>query len=142
MIDGLSCDFPHLKKSTKASSPPTPEYNCIAWALNKIDEFWWPHPEAVWPMSSPEEETISAFQMTFSIFGYEPCENGQLESDYEKIALYAKNNRPKHAARQLKNGKWTSKCGSSVDLEHELHELEGERYGQVVMYFRRKRSNQ
>jgi predicted aldo/keto reductase-like oxidoreductase len=140
MIAGLSRDFPQLKRSTKPKSPATPVYNCIAWALGHVDKCWWPHQDACWPLTCPEEVTIPAFQAVFKIFGYEPCKDGQLENDYEKIALYAKENKPTHAARQLGNGRWTSKCGQNVDIEHDLRELEGKTYGQVIMFFRRPRS--
>jgi hypothetical protein len=55
-----------------------------------------------------------------------------LESQYEKVALFAKDGRVTHAARQLPSGRWTSKLGSDVDIEHELYAIEGEVYGTVV----------
>jgi hypothetical protein len=138
MIAGLSRDFPQLSKSAKLTSPASPMYNCIAWTLGITDRWWWPrNPDMYWPSACPDEETIPAFQAVFSFFGYKPCEDGQLESGYEKIALYAKGNKPTHTARQLRNGRWTSKCGQNVDIEHNLRELEGKTYGNVVMYFRR-----
>jgi hypothetical protein len=36
----------------------------------------------------------------------------------EKVALYAVDAVPTHAARQLPNGWWTSKLGPNVDIEH------------------------
>lgn len=36
---------------------------------------------------------------------------------------------PSHAARQLPNGRWTSKCGQAEDIEHDLRDLEGRLYG-------------
>ncbi|MCK4793650.1 MAG: hypothetical protein KAV87_58515 [Desulfobacteraceae bacterium] len=71
--------------------------------------------------------------------GYEPCNIGRRESGYEKIVLYALKDQPTHAARQLKNGRWTSKLGKNVDIEHKVRDLEGPRYGKVVAYFRRPR---
>jgi hypothetical protein len=138
MIAGLSRDFPQLSRSTRPASPPTPTYNCIAWALGIDDRWWWPqNADAYWPPACPEEVTIIAFQAAFAVCGFEPCENGRLKNGYEKIALYAKGDLPTHAARQLRSGRWSSKCGQNVDIEHKLRELEGEKYGQVVMYFRR-----
>jgi len=138
MTSGLFDEFPKLGRSVRVTSPRSVQYNCIAWALGKIDRWWWPHSDTYWPSICPEEETIPAFEAVFRVFGYEPCEDGRIERGYEKIALYAKGNWPKHAARQLRNGRWTSKCGKNVDIEHRPEELEGEKYGQVVKYFRRQ----
>jgi drug/metabolite transporter (DMT)-like permease len=38
----------------------------------------------------------------------------------------------------LPNGKWTSKLGESVDVQHELSELNGELYGEVACVMRRR----
>jgi len=135
---GFFSAFPRLDKSTRPASPYSPAYNCVAWALGMTDRWWWPRrPDAYWPPGCPEEPSISAFKVAFAIFRYEPCPSGRLESDYEKVALYAKGNEPTHAARQLRNGRWTSKCGKNVDIEHKVKDLEGRRYGSVIMYFRR-----
>ena len=53
----------------------------------------------------------------------------------------SKDNEAKHAAKQLYNGRWTSKVGGNVDIEHDLLDLEGPCYGNVVMYFRRPKVN-
>lgn len=131
-------NFPRLDKATQPTSRYTPRYNCIAWALGFDDRPWWPaKPDMYWPRDCPDEPTISAFTAAFATLGYEPCDDWCLEKGYEKIALYVNANGPTHAARQLKNGCWTSKCGGNVDIEHKLRDLEGPLYGKVVMFFRR-----
>lgn len=135
---GFLDDFPRLDKSTRPASPPTKIYNCIAWALGVTDRWWWPgRLDAYWLPGCPEQPSIPAFKALFAIFRYKPCADGRLESGYEKLALYAKGNEPTHAARQLRNGRWTSKCGANVDIEHKVKDLEGPKYGKVIMYFRR-----
>lgn len=130
--------FPHLTESTyRESSPKTTDYNCIAWAVGISNLFMWPNAYSYWPPRCPYEETIDAFTTAFAFYGYKPCENAQYEEGYDKIALYAREDRPKHAARQLANGLWTSKLGSDVDIEHELAGLEGTIYGHVVKYYHR-----
>ncbi len=129
--------FPRLRNSTfRECSPKTPVYNCIGWAVGRSDLFIWPK-GMFWPPLCPHEETVDAFRTAFRILGYEPCGDGQYEEGFEKIALYAQEGKPKHAARQLANGRWTSKLGQDVDIEHNLLDLEGPKYGQVVMFFRR-----
>lgn len=44
---------------------------------------------------------------------------------------------PTHAARQLPNGRWTSKLGFLEDIEHDLHDVAGEAYGTVVVLLKR-----
>jgi hypothetical protein len=56
----------------------------------------------------------------------------------EKVALYGSTFLYTHAARQLLNGKWTSKLGRSVDIEHDTpDDLAGGVYGEVQQYMRR-----
>ena len=58
------------------------------------------------------------------------------EDGFVRLAIFAIGSTVKHAARQLRNGKWTSKLGQDVDIAHELRELEGPQYGSVVRIFR------
>ena len=76
-----------------------------------------------------------------SAVGYEICPDGQLEDGFGKIAIHLKDDGPSHAAKQLPSGRWTSKLGKFVDLEHGTpQELEGPdpAYGQVATYVRRR----
>ena len=138
-------DFPHLNKFPhpfNITSPFDVKYNCFAWAIGENNCRWDPGDYELWPEGCPREITISAFVHFFSILGYKPCKNGRRETGYEKIVLYAhKSGIPTHAARQLKNGRWTSKLGKDVDIEHKVKDLEGLCYGKITMYFRRPRQN-
>ena len=134
--------FPRLKKSDfQICSPESIEYNCIAWAAGRSDILCWPNNQMFWPLTCSCEETIEAFIEFFTTLGYQPCKGGNPEEGMEKIALYAKENKPKHTARQLGNGKWTSKLGPSIDIEHDLKDLEGVVYGNVVLYLCRCNQN-
>jgi hypothetical protein len=74
----------------------------------------------------------------FTSLGYTVCEGEEPESGYEKIALFADGDgRPTHAARQLPNGRWSSKLGKAEDIEHGLRDLEGTLYGEVVFLMKR-----
>ena len=87
------------------------------------------------------EHTVAAFIAAFQTLGYEECGSGDLEADFMKVALYADSSgAPKHAARQLANGRWTSKLGLSFDVQHRLEEVEGAMYGNVVKFMRKNRS--
>ena len=125
----------YLDKSCK-----TPMYNCIAWAVGESHRSWWPNsePDGYWPPGIPAKTTVYAFLTLFRSRGYTSCANGDHETTFEKVAIYALDNVVKHAARQLPNGDWTSKIGNSVDIEHStLRTLEGPFYGTVVRYLKR-----
>ena len=132
--------FPRLRTAPyRVTSPETPQYNCIAWAAGDTERWWWPDALdlAYWPAGIPREESVAAFVQAYERLGFEVCEDESPEPECEKIAIFAIADRPKHVARQLADGTWTSKLGSGVDIEHILESLECELYGAVVSVMRR-----
>ena len=55
-----------------------------------------------------------------------------------RVAQATSDGEPTHAARQLPNGKWTSKLGRWEDIEHDLEGLTGEMYGSVQQILKRQ----
>jgi hypothetical protein len=108
--------------------------------------WWWPDPmgTAYWPLTVPRDETLEAFVAAFASLGYQVTSTAAHETGQDRIAIYAKNGRPTHAARQLDDGRWTSKLGRSEDVTHErLEELGvvlGDVYGAVAVIMARPRS--
>jgi hypothetical protein len=135
-------EFPHLAATGyRITSPATRTYNCFAWAAGE-DDRWWnplePNSPYYWPDGVPAELTIAAFIQAYQTLGYEPCESSEFESGFEKIAIYTTpDGEPTHVARQLPNGKWTSKLGRWEDIEHELEGLTSEMYGSVKQVLKR-----
>lgn len=126
----------------RITSPIKKSYNCIAWAADTSSRWWWPAGKGYWPKGVPREITLDAFVMAFSTLGYEACEDGCLEEGCEKIVLFARDNmgllQPTHAAKQLPNGRWTSKLGQLEDIEHmSANDVSGPAYGMPVQYMRR-----
>lgn len=141
MAGTLDAIFPGLARGACAiTSARSKRYNCIAWAAGEESSWWWPGPNVdveYWP-AVPRVETLDAFQSLFASLGYVTCAAGDVESGFEKIAIFANDARePKHAARQLPNGRWTSKLGVLEDIEHALHDLEGDEYGAVQVVMKR-----
>lgn len=135
LIDGLFLE----------TSPIDPTYNCIAWAADDQDNWWWPSgsPDDYWPPGVPLQITLAAFVQAYGTLGYVPCADGALEIGFEKIAIYATGRPgqwvPQHAARQLPNGCWTSKLGSYEDIEHMTATcVECPIYGKVVVLMKRQ----
>jgi hypothetical protein len=146
MVERLERIFPALRgKTYLVSSPPTRDYNCIAWAAGDTVRWWWPDQfstsdDPYWPPGVPREETVEAFRQLFATLGYEVCNDDRLEEGYEKVAIFAYTGVPKHAARQLPSGRWTSKLGQMEDIEHDLHDLTGMVYGSFALVMKRPRS--
>lgn len=137
--------LPHLV-DFEVTSESTPQYNCFAWALGEDTRWIDPDPLfGYWPEDIPSDGTINSFIELFRGAGYELCGDGSLEAGYEKIAIYAMENSPTHAARQLENGQWTSKLGTFEDIVHATpEELQGEfdhHYGRVAVFMIRPRSD-
>ena len=120
----------------------TRKYNCIAWAAEDTSQWWWPEPSGYWPDGVAEELTLAAFVQAFGALGYVPCDSPILERRSVRVASYVKNGVPTHAARQLPNGRWTSKLGPSERIEHDFDALEGNglhEYGQITQIMSRQR---
>ena len=120
-------------------------YNCLAFAVDDPTKKWWPveSDDAYdWPESFPKEETRESFiRALHDFWGYDECAGGNFEDGYVKIAIYEKDNEPKHFAKQLPNGRWASKLGGLEDIEHTtLEALEDGDYGKVVAYMRKLRN--
>jgi hypothetical protein len=137
-------DLPNLDPNNHiVTSPLSPRYNCIAWAAGSTTQWWWPVGKYYWPPDAPREETVEAFIRAYGTIGYIECEDGLLEPSFEKIAIYAVQEMggaltPTHAAKQLSDGRWTSKLGVFEDIEHAtLENVNCKTYGEAVAYLKR-----
>ena len=142
MSPWLESDFPSLGgENSEIKSPADEYYNCIAWAAEEDDRWWWPVPSpfAYWPPGLPRVVTLDNFITAFETLGYEPTEKDHLEPGFEKVAVYVDaNGVPTHMARQRESGMWTSKLGPQEDIDHDtLEDLEGGVYGHVARVLRR-----
>jgi hypothetical protein len=154
----LEADFPNLaaagyELTSPCANPPT----CIGYALGDFDYIWDANgavikePGYKWLPDGPFDFQIDTVAKIFELHGYTRCRlDDSLEEGYEKIAIYEdkRENREEpfsHVARQLPNGKWTSKLGPDEDIEHDtLAALEGntwvhqKSYGRVVRIMKRR----
>jgi hypothetical protein len=127
------------------TSPPTPEYNCIAWAAEDPFRWWWPDDPAqyftsYWPDGFSRDQSVDCFRGVFSVLlGYGPSETEDREDCFQKVAIYVdRTGKVTHMARQLPSGRWSSKLGRSVDIEHgSLADLAGTEYGSVALILKR-----
>jgi len=75
--------------------------------------------------------------------GFVECTDATFEDGHEKVALFAAEDRPTHAARQETDSEvWLSKLGKEYDIAHaNLNDVGGEEYGEPVKYMRRERTS-
>jgi len=132
--------FPNLDpRRTNVTSPVDRRYNCIAWAVGENKRWWWPSPYSYWPTGVARLVTVDAFVAAYATIGFRPVAKSDWGDSDDCLALYTLNSVPTHAARRLPNGKWTSKCGQNVDIEHDLADLDGPLYGTATHFFLRAR---
>ncbi len=130
--------FPHLTESNhRLTSPPDVRYNCIAWSANDTSRWW--QPGYYWPVEGSREDCwIGNLVEAFQSLGYREASDESLEDGFVKVALYASGMFYTHAARQLPNGKWTSKLGKAEDIEHDSPgDVAGGISGEVVQVMQR-----
>ncbi|WP_145117994.1 DUF7689 domain-containing protein [Rosistilla oblonga] len=130
--------FPNLTADNhEVTSQKTIKYNCIAWAARNVDRWW--QPGVFWPIQSSREDIgIGNLVAAFKALGYEECDDGTLDDGFEKLAIYGSGLMYTHAARQLPDGRWTSKLGQLEDITHWTTEaIEGGDYGEVVQFMKR-----
>ena len=133
----IDISFPNLGGAGYAiTSEPNGYYNCIAWAAG-VDYEWWSHlPGYRWPATRGPE--VQRLVELFVGLNFEVCNDRNYEEGYEKVAVFAKNGRWTHAARQLENGHWSSKLGRKEDIEHvTVESLAGASYGDIYCTLRR-----
>jgi hypothetical protein len=141
-------DFPNFRPrhcDLRAISWFDTHYNCMAWRRGTRSDGGGPmipdFGDGYWPESAPREATLAAFIAAFGTLGYQQCEDGSREPRCEKLAIFADEfSEPTHAARQLPDGRWTSKFGDYEDVKHaNLACVEGPLYGKVVAFVKRKK---
>jgi hypothetical protein len=120
-VADLYARVPRLETSRhRITSPPTDRYNCVAWVYRDFERWW--EPGFYWPEYAPMpvgDEDLDAYVRLFAHAGFRECETPDFETGYLKIAIYARDGRFHHVAKQLPSDAWSSKVGKSVDLRHE-----------------------
>lgn len=141
MLVDWAKEFPKLSKSGyQRTSPATIDYNCLAWALGYDNKWWEPDPYEVgyWPEGLPRDGSLATYLKACGSEGFRKCRTGDLEQGYDKIAIFSRDGQFTHAARQLDNGRWTSKLGEGDDITHDLEGLNGDKYGQPTIFMKNR----
>lgn len=60
-------DFPNLSAcGYRLTSQDSPDYNCVAWAADDDQRWWWPDADGIhyWPPNVPRELALEAYRHT------------------------------------------------------------------------------
>ena len=140
MLNEMEGLFPNLGSSGyEITGEASDEYNCIAWALGATAPWWgYQDPGDYWPPLLPHNQEIGTLMRLFAGEGFALCDDDAPAPGYEKIALYAFVGQFTHVARQLEDGRWSSKLGNREVITHpSLSDLAGSYYGFVHCIMRR-----
>lgn len=144
--------FPLLEKdevfASSSMSPATPDYNCIAWAYKMFDDRWMQPPsgnplslDAIcwWPDDiSADPASPEGLKEVFEKAGFVECQSWEHEKGFVKVALYQKDDKWTHAARECRTKQsWMSKLGRVNDIYHKNpFTIEGSAYGHVYCFMK------
>lgn len=144
-IQAIEAALPNLVGTRYSEeSIATDTYNCIAFAFGDTQNWWWPKRGygIYWPPGFPLSDSEDTLVAILEVHGFSKCQSYEQEAGYEKVVIYCRDGRIKHAARQLRSGRWASKLGEEQDIEHERAEhVEGDAYGSIAQILRRKRED-
>jgi hypothetical protein len=132
--------FPRLfGNEYQLTSKRTRRYNCLAWAVGNNSAWWDAGPGGVWPDSVLNDGSVEAAIQLYEYYGYTKTTDATPEAGVEKIAIYGDDLGYTHAARQLPDGRWTSKLGKLQDIEHlKLESLYCRWYGTIVQFMEKR----
>lgn len=138
---------PRLDPSNcEGHSPPTMDYNCLAFAAGETHRWWEPYvfpptmPGIYWPAGVEPDNTVPAWCEALATVGFERCHDGAVEAGVVKVAVFARGDTATHAARQRRDGRWVSKLGDDEDIVHDApHHVGGLDYGEVACFLARSR---
>lgn len=130
--------FPLLINFELIPNSESMEYNCISHTLNITNDISWPHDDNnYWPVK--RELNKDSFDSFYGYHGFEKIDflDFSYDSKYTKVALYCNKGIPTHASLQVNYGYWESKIGQLGTIRHDLFEIEGNIYGDVVQIYRK-----
>lgn len=124
-------------------SDRNPLYNCIGYAMGTLDHFvalGRPDglPWCCWPQGATYSDDPKSLKEAFECLGFVETDNPNVEYGFDKVALYEKGGKWKHAARIETDNQYHSKLGTEYDIIHRagnvFHEVD---YGDVYAYMKR-----
>lgn len=139
--------FPKLRPDNWARrSKANPRYNCLAFANGDDRHSWDPFQYGgryYWPPGVNRDVNADTWEQIFLNKGFERTESREVESGFEKVAIYVSltDLSANHVA--MSDGhEWISKLGKGQDIMHASLDLlegnEGDEYGLVDRILRKR----
>jgi hypothetical protein len=140
-LNDIQRDFPLLTPDNFAAvSDEDFNYNCLAFVLGDIKNWWEPPGEFgfYWPPGFAADVTVNTAAEIVKLHGYTVEAALDITPLTESIAIFAKDQEWTHFARYA-GDRWVSKLGEDHDISHtSLDILEGDLYGRVVRILSRE----
>jgi hypothetical protein len=132
-------DFPNLWEDHPVQvGRPTFQYNCYAWAYNKLRSVWLDPTRGPWPCPPSETPDWRSVQNVWQAVGYHPTEHEYYRPGFHTIILYGFSHYVLHAARFRPDGWVESKLGGTERIKHKtVKGLVGPFYGDVLGFLAR-----
>jgi hypothetical protein len=92
-----------------------------------------------WPPTVRRGEDLADLIDVFGTLSYTVCENGELEENTEKVALFEQDNVWAHVAKQCSDGSWSSKIDYFEDVNHTIDDVVAV-YGSQPVFMKRSTS--
>lgn len=129
--------FPHLNVDTaRETSIATQCYNCIAWTLGITDDWIWPEGHG---LSDETSTTVADFDDFYKQLGYKRnTKNDATIAIFEKKSTSGKPYVTHGSVIQpTHRGRWESKLGAFIRMQHDEDSLVGNQYGNVLAYYKK-----
>ncbi len=139
----VEIDFPALIGKSYELSDEDFNYNCLAYAVGDLRNWWEPPKQAgrYWSAGFPEDTTVRTVVSIMELFGFTVELDPLSIPETEAIAIYADGNEWTHFAK-FSDGCWSSKLGEGHDVKKvDIGDLEGQLYGKVASVLARPKAS-
>jgi len=118
------------------TGPATSTYNCIAWTIGVTSRWVWDEVDTAGDGNG--DVSVADFDAFYDRHGLKPVQN-QTPTDAE-VALFGNSTGPTHAARRSSQAcdgtpMFESKRGENIRILHQVSQLEGGFYGDIVKFY-------
>jgi hypothetical protein len=121
--------FPKLT-DYRIIAEPTNAYNCVGWTVSRQN------PTHIWPPDIFPGDPYRAMDLFYEFLRLTRSHQPASDPRRRAVAVFEKHHLPSHVALRAETGDaWESKIGRRWCIRHDLRELEGDHYGELLHYY-------